>query len=209
MTRDQFVELIRRNLQGSDAPAAIRGKYSEREIQLYSEMAYNDMVSMLGEEANKTKDYSLMDSFGKAYKRIIKYDSERDEKYLDIEVQIVPLRDNAGVRLVSPYKNQSASFDYRDNTSRSVFDTLLVNVVDNTPTYYVESQRIYLDDNVNKDLTTIMIKVIPLFSALKSEDEILIPGGENGQVFQRVIELIQNKERNPQMYNNSGSSKQI
>jgi len=209
MTRDQFVELIRRNLQGSDAPAAIRGKYSEREIQLYSEMAYNDMVSMLGEEANKTKDYSLMDSFGKAYKRIIKYDSERDEKYLDIEVQIVPLRDNAGVRLVSPYKNQSASFDYRDNTSRSVFDTLLVNVVDNTPTYYVESQRIYLDDNVNKDLTTIMIKVIPLFSALKSEDEILIPGGENGQVFQRVIELIQNKERHPQMYNNSGSSKQI
>jgi len=209
MTRDQFVELIRRNLQGSDAPAAIRGKYSEREIQLYSEMAYNDMVSMLGEEANKTKDYSLMDSFGKAYKRIIKYDSERDEKYLDIEVQIVPLRDNAGVRLVSPYKDQSASFDYRDNTSRSVFDTLLVNVVDNTPTYYVESQRIYLDDNVNKDLTTIMIKVIPLFSALKSEDEILIPGGENGQVFQRVIELIQNKERHPQMYNNSGSSKQI
>jgi hypothetical protein len=209
MTRDQFVELIRRNLQGSDAPAAIRGKYSEREIQLYSEMAYNDMISMLGEDANKTKDYSLMDSFGKAYKRTIKYDSEREEKYLDIEVQIVPLRDNAGVRLVSPYKDQSASFDYRDNTSKSVFDTLLVNVVDNTPTYYVESQRIYLDDNVNKDLTTIMIKVIPLFSALKSEDEVLVPGGENGQVFQRVIELIQNKERHPQMYNNSGSSKQI
>jgi hypothetical protein len=209
MTRDQFVELIRRNLQGSDAPAAIRGKYSEREIQLYSEMAYNDMISMLGEDANKTKDYSLMDSFGKAYKRIIKYDSEREEKYLDIEVQIVPLRDNAGVRLVSPYKDQSASFDYRDNTSKSIFDTLLVNVVDNTPTYYVESQRIYLDDNVNKDLTTIMIKVIPLFSALKSEDEVLVPGGENGQVFQRVIELIQNKERHPQMYNNSGSSKQI
>lgn len=209
MTKDQFVELIRRNLQGSDAPAAIRGKYSEREIQLYSEMAYNDMISMLGEDANKTKDYSLMDSFGKAYKRIIKYDSERDEKYLDIEVQIVPLRDNAGVRLVSPYKDQSASFDYRDNTSKSVFDTLLVNVVDSTPTFYVESQRIYLDDNVNKDLTTIMIKVIPLFSALKSEDEVLVPGGENGQVFQRVIELIQNKERHPQMYNNSGSSKQI
>jgi hypothetical protein len=54
-----------------------------------------------------------------------------------------------------------------------------------------------------------MIKVIPLFSALKSEDEVLVPGGENGQVFQRVIELIQNKERHPQMYNNSGSSKQI
>lgn len=209
MTKDQFVELIRRNLQGSDAPAAIRGKYSEREIQLYSEMAYNDMISMLGEDANKTKDYSLMDSFGKAYKRIIKYDSERDEKYLDIEVQIVPLRDNAGVRLVSPYKDQSASFDYRDNTSKSVFDTLLVNVVDNTPTYYVESQRIYFDDNIDKDLTTIMIKVVPLFSALKNEDEVLVPGGENGQVFQRVIELIQNKERHPQMYNNSGSSKQI
>lgn len=69
MTRDQFVELIRRNLQGSDAPAAIRGKYSEREIQLYAQMAYDDMVGIIGNEANKTKDYSLLDNFGKSYKR--------------------------------------------------------------------------------------------------------------------------------------------
>jgi hypothetical protein len=209
MTRDQFVELVRRNLQGSDAPAVIRGKYSEREIQLYAQMAYDDMISILGEQAEKTKDYSILDTFGKAYKRIIKFDSEREEKYVDLEVGIVQLRDNMGVRLVCPFKDQSASFDYRDNISQSVFKVLLVDVVDNTPTYYVEQPRIYLDDKTPKDLTTLMVKLIPLFSELKSDDQILIPGGQNGQVFQRVLELVQNKERHPQMYNNSGSSKQI
>jgi uncharacterized protein YuzE len=209
MTRDQFVELIRKNLQGSDAPAAVRGKYSERQIQLYAAMAYDDMISILGEEANKSKDYSILDTFGKTYKRNVKYDTERDEKYVELELKVVQLRDNMGIRLVSPYKNQSTSFDYRDNTSQSVFRTLLVDVVDNTPTYYVEASRLYFDYKIPKDLETLMIKIIPLFSELKSDDEILIPGGQNGQVFQRVLELVQNKERHPQMYNNSGSSKQI
>lgn len=209
MTRDQFVELVRRNLQGSDAPAVVRAKYSEREIQLYAQMAYDDMISILGEEANKTKDYSVLDTFGKAYKRTIKYDIDREERYIDIDVKVVQLRDNMGIRLVSPFRDQSASFDYRDNTSQSVFKTLLVDVVDNTTTYYVETPRLYFDYKLPKDLETLMVKIIPLFSELKADDEILIPGGQNGQVFQRVLELVQNKERHPQMYNNSGSSKQI
>lgn len=209
MTRDQFVELIRRNLQGSDAPAAIRGKYSEREIQLYAAMAYDDMVGIIGNEANKTKDYSLLDNFGKSYKRTIATDTERDEKYIDLDIQVVPLGDNMGIRQVSPYKGQQNAFQYRDNNAQAVFSKLLVDVVCSTPTYYVELPRIYFDDKIDKDLTTVMVKLIPPFSQLKGDDDVFVPGGQNGRVFQTVLELIQNKERHPQMYNNSGSSKQI
>jgi len=209
MTRDQFVELVRKNLQSSDAPAAIRGKYSERQIQLYAQMAYDDMIGIIGEEANKTKDYSLLDNFGKAYKRTVQTDTDREEKYIDLAIQVVPLGDNMGIRQVSPFKNQKLAFQYRDNNAQAVFSKLLVDVVCNVPTYYVELPRIYFDDKIEKDLKTIMVKLIPPFSQLKGDDDVFVPGGQNGRVFQTVLELIQNKERHPQMYNNSGSSKQI
>ena len=209
MTRDQFIELVRRNLQGSDAPAAVRGKYSDREIRLYAQMAYDDMIGLIGMEANKTKDYSLLDNFGKSYKRKVQYDSDRDEKYIELDIQVVPLGDNLGIRQVSPFKNQAFAFHYRDNNAASVFSRLLVDVVNNVPSYYVELPRIYFDEKINKDLEDIMIKLIPPFSNLTGDDDVFVPGGQNGRVFQTVIELIQNKDRHPQMYNNSGSSKQI
>lgn len=209
MTKDQFIELVRRNLQGSDAPVAVRAQYDPREIELYANMAYDDMIGLIGLEAKKTKDYSLLDNFGQAYKRTIQYDSDRDEKYVDLEIQVVPLGDNMGIRQVSPYKGQQDAFQYRDNNSQAVFSKLLIDVMDSTPTYYVELPRIYFDDKINQDLTTVMVKLIPPFSKLEGEGEVFVPGGANGELFGRVIEMVGNKIKHPQMYNNSGSSKQI
>ena len=209
MTRDEFVELVRRNLQGSDAPAAIRGKYSDREIRLYVSMAYDDIIGEFAREATKTRDFSLLDTFGRAYKRNILYDAEREELYIDLQVQVVPLNDNMGIRLVCPFRNQNDAYHYRDNNASSVFSKLLVAVVNNTPSYYVELPRIYLDNKVPKGTKTLMIKIIPPFSRLKGTDEVFVPGGANGEMFAKVIQFVQNKQNNPQMYNNSGSSKQI
>lgn len=216
MNKQQIIELVRRNLQGSDAPISVRRKYDPRLIELYVEMAYNDLLNKLYEDGvKKGNDFSSLDNFGKAYKRNVKWDAEREEYYFDLEMDIVPLPDSQGIRLVSPYKNQAAMYDYRDNNSQSVFSKLLNDVVSSVGWFYVELPLVFLG-NINTSVqnpaeanSQVMVKVIPPFNKLTDTDEIFLPGGNNMVLFQMVYNAVNTTNQNPESQYNNNNSKQI
>ena len=211
MNKKQLTELIRRNLQSSDAPIAIRRKYDEREVKLYFEMAYNDLLNKLHDEGiKKGNDFSALDNFGKAYKRKVKFDPDREEWYFDLEMDIVPLPDSQGIRLISPFKDQSNSFDYRDNNSQSTFSLLFNDVVSTRPWFYVELPLVYLGHiSTPTQQMNLMVKVIPPFNKLQDGDEIFIPGGNNMIMFEMVYNAIAKTNQFPEGQYNNNNSKQI
>lgn len=216
MNKEQIIELVRRNLQGSDAPISVRRKYDPRLVELYVEMAYNDLLNKLYEDGiKKGNDFSALDNFGKAYKRLVQWDADREEYYFDLEMDIVPLPDSQGIRLVSPYKNQAASYDYRDNNSQSVFSRLFNDIVSETGWFYVELPYVYLG-HISTAVQTpeagksqLMVKVIPPFNKLAPTDEIFLPGGNNMVLFQMVYNAINTTNQNPESQYDNNSSKQI
>lgn len=210
MKKAVLIELIKENLAGGDAPAPIRGKYDDRVIEKYLEMGYDDLVADIYKECFKTNNYSLLDNFGKAYKVVILKDEDRGEYYVELAISVVPLPDNQGIRLVSPYKDQSQAFDYIDNNSQHVFRYLFNNVVSPTGIYYTELPRIYVSNFptalIGKEL---MVKVIPPFNGLDENDDVFLPGGNNLALFDRVYEIMFRKNKTPQDDYDNNNSKQI
>lgn len=209
MNKKQLVELIRRNLQSSDAPISVRRKYDERLLVLYVEMAYNDLVNKLYEEGiKKGNDFSALDNFGKAYKREVQYDADREEKYIDLEMDIVPLPDSQGIRLISPFKNQAQSYDYRDNNAQGVFSQLHVNLVSARPWFYAELPLVFLG-NTPTETGPMMAKVIPPFNKLGDDDDVFIPGGNNMIMFDMVYQAIMRTNQFPESQYDNNSSRQL
>lgn len=216
MNKSQLIELVRRNLQGGDAPISVRKKYDPRLVMLYVEMAYNDLVSLLYDDGiKKGGDFSALDNFGKSYKRQLKYNSDREEYYLDLDMDIVPLPDNQGIRLVSPWLNQANSYDYRDNNAQGVFSLLLNDTVSTRPWFYTELPYIFLGHiptpkgSKTEPTDELMVKVIPPFNKLDDNDEVFIPGGNNLKLFELVYNVVNQVNKNPESEYDNANSKQI
>jgi len=216
MNKSELIELVRRNLQGGDAPVSVRAKYDPRLVEKYVEIVYNDLVYMLYNDGVKMGgDFSALDNFGKSYKRQLKYDSDREEYYIDAEMDIVPLPDNQGIRQVSPWLNQANSFDYRDNNSQGVFSLLFNDLVSPRPWFYTELPYIFVGNiPVPKGPKTqptdlLMLKVIPPFSKLDATDEVFIPGGNNLRLFELVYNVVNQVNQNPQSQYDNNSNKQV
>jgi hypothetical protein len=210
MNKAELIELVKENLSGGDAPAEIRGKYHPRIIEKYLEMAYDDLVATIYQEGEPSGSFAALDSFGKSYKTTLTEDKDRGELYVELSISVVPLPDNKGIRLVCPYKDQSAAFDYIDNNSSHVFSRLHNQVVRPKGTYYAELPRIYIS-NVDRTLIgkDIMVKAIPPFNGLKPEDDAFIPAGKNTMLFNLVYELMVRKNQTPKDDYDNNNSKQI
>jgi len=125
-------------------------------------------------------------------------------------MDIVPLPDSQGIRLISPFKDQANSFDYRDNNAQGVFNLLLNDVVSTRPWFYVELPLVYLGHiQTPTQGMQVMAKVIPPFNKLEDGDEIFIPGGNNMIMFEMVYNAISRTNQFPEGQYNNNSSKQI
>ena len=190
-TKEQLIELVKLKLAGGDAPASVRGRYSPQEIEKYLDMVFDDMIYQTWLSGYKFNDFSQVDNYVKTFVLTVQYDSDREQKYVTLSVQPVPLPNNYAIRQVSPPKDQGAAFAFVDNTSQKVFTNLEVGRIGDTPTCYVEGQRIYFDDKFPVGLEKVMVKEIVPFSSLKDTDSVTIPGGNNAMIFEKVFEMMQ------------------
>jgi hypothetical protein len=210
MNKAELIELVKENLSGGDAPAEIRGKYHPKIIEKYLEMAYDDLVATIYQESEPSGNFAALDTFGKAYKVILKKDEDRGELYVELDISVVPLPNNKGITLVCPYRDQTSAFDYVDNNSSHVFRKLHNQVMRPVGTYYAELPRIYIA-NVDPTLIgkDIMVKAIPPFNGLKSTDDVFVPAGKNTMLFNLVYELMVRKNQTPKDDYDNNNSKQI
>lgn len=190
-TKEQLIELVKRKAAGGDAPASIRGRFSPQEIEKFLDMVFDDMIYQTWKDGYKYNDFSQVDNYIKTFTLPIAYDSDREQNYVTLTVQPVPLPNNFALRQVSPPKNQSGAFAFVDNTSSPIFSNLEVSVMGDVCSCYVEGNKIYFDDKFPIGLTYVMVKMIVPFSSLRDTDSVTIPGGNNTLIFDKVFELMQ------------------
>lgn len=184
-TKEQWIELLNLKLSGGDAPAQIQGKYSPQEIEHYLTMAFSDVLV-----AAWVQDPSMLNDYIKTKNLPVKFDASRNERYIDIYEDVLPLPNNSGVVQIKNPLNPNMQFDLLDINSPAVFTMLEVSIVNNVPGYYIEGQKAYFDSNLPPIVSNVLLKYITSFGGLSDTDEVIVPGGNNQPVFERVFQLM-------------------
>jgi len=130
MTKAQWIELVKRNVDGGDAPAELRGRNHEREIELYLAIAFDTILNRKQTQtqemlAEMGKDSWRYDALTKPFFLDILKDTNRDRFYSVLPVSILSITNNNGIRMVSPAKEESsASFPSGTPISSSLSNSL-------------------------------------------------------------------------------------
>jgi len=209
MTKRNFIDLIRHGLAGGDMVADLEGRYHEAIVEKYVELAISAVLKNVQDNAIKYKDFGQLDDYTTTFVGVaVSYDSDRDEYYSLLPAKVVKLYMNRGIRFISPNKDQSSKFLYRDNNSDDVFTELEIDSIDGTIRWYAEAQSVYY-----KFMTTevaasgVLMKLIQPISALADTDELNIPAGKEDYVIDFVRKYV--AKMPPEDVINDNNSKQI
>lgn len=187
--KNKLIELAIESLSGGDAPAEMRGKYHPAVIELYLDMAFSDILQE--EFQNAGSDFTIFDSFAKPYKCIVKKDDDREQKYFDLPVTLIPLRPKqAAIRSISLYNGERLAFAPIQNASMPMWDELEAMKIDDTCSYSIEGSRVEFFMNAPLTGAEILVKMITPFADLLDNDDVFVPGGKNAMLFQRMYQFM-------------------
>ena len=93
MTKQQLIELIRRNIVGGDSQPSLRGRFHDKEIELYIDMAIESLLN--GYTSERQEMYGQLgldawkyDKFTKSYKLDIEFDEDTEKYFSTLPVKI-------------------------------------------------------------------------------------------------------------------------
>jgi hypothetical protein len=193
MTKEQIRDLIRHKISGGDLTSDLLSRYHGKFIDKYIELGFNTIVGAVSDLATKSNDYGLLDYYIKAFKVPVTCDTYRDEYYSILPCPIVPLPMARGIRMISPMKGQGMDFIYRENNSANIYDELECGLTSDYITYYPEGNKVFYGRNMTPELTELLFKVLPTFSAWSDTDEIPLPTGKEMELIEKVCALIMQK----------------
>jgi hypothetical protein len=195
MTKGELTELIQRHLAGGEVPADVRGKYHENVIALYLGLAYNTALWNLTKVSKATRKSSSLDQYIKTFdvdKTDIKCDDKSKEFYIETPADIPQTMGGQAVRYVGSPVKGSRGWLYRNPTAHDVFNELDVNLVDQSPRYSIDGDRIYIFNILDTNLPEcVRVKMLTSFEDYDDDDEIPIPGGQDMSLLPPVIQLMQ------------------
>ena len=199
MTKNQFVEIVKRNLDGGDSPAELRSRYHEREIELYISMAFD---AVLNRKENQTKELSAelgrdswkWDALTKAYTLDILQDTTRDRFYSVLPVNVLSVVNNNGIRMVCPTKEEASTFFPRWQLDTFLMDGLDVGLMTGLIYFTLEGDKIYYSGDIDCNWKTVLAKLVLKFSEFDDTDEINIPEGKDMEIITMAMQLLQAKQ---------------
>ena len=182
MSKKELIELILDRLSGGDAPQEVRGRYHPEIISKHIGMAYRTLVSYTDN----------LDSYSKSYITSVSLDIEREQYYSDLTASIVILPENAGIKQISPVKDQATSFIPIGLASYPVFSELEVSKVDDVPAFSLEGSKVYYTW-MKEDITSVLMKLVVEFDEYDDDDDINILAGKEENIFQIVVNNLMGK----------------
>lgn len=199
MTKAQWIELIKRNVDGGDAPAELRGRNHEREIELYLSIAFDTVLNRKQTQtqemlAEMGKDSWRYDALTKPYFLDILKDTNRDRFYSVLPISILSITNNNGIRMVSPAKEESSAFFPRWQTDTFLMDGLDVGQMVGFIYYTLEGQNIYYSGDIDCHWKQVLAKLVLRFNEFEDSDEIGVPEGKEAEIMQIALGLMQGKQ---------------
>lgn len=198
MKKNQLIELVKRNLGGGDSPSELRGRYHEREIELYLTLAFNsflnrnatqkaELASELGRDAWK------FDALTKVYTLDILKDATRNRYYSELPIHVLSISNNDGIRMVFPTQEEKSAFIPRRQLDTFLMDGLDVNQLSGMIYYSLEGNKLWYSGDIDSCWTSVMAKLVLEFNEFDDEDDINIPDGNDMQIVQMAIQMLQQK----------------
>lgn len=212
MTKAQFIELVKRNLQGGDGNAELRGRYHQREIELYISMAFDaSLNSRLNEKQEYREDLGInnwkYDALTKSFVVPILEDTVRQRRYSELPEHILSITNNGGIRMICPVHEESTQFLPRALTDTFLMDGLDVGQLSGLIYYNLEKKRVYYSGDMDCTWENVLMKLAVKFEELEDDDDFDIPDGKDLGIFQAVIQLMNAK--NPMDITNDATAQQV
>lgn len=210
----EIVEKIQSALNGGDDVSDGLSRYHPSDIEANVDEVYADILQNMYSQNMRSKmgfDPMLLDDYTRTYNNIpVQYDEVRCEFYSQLPVTTVSLPFNSSVRFISPQQEQKLQFSPVSNNASVVFSELEVDKVDNVPSFYMESNRVYYSFPVH-DYKKVLMKLVPSFSSLLDDDLIPEPSivGQRGLI--TIYDIVVARFRNmlPEDLMNDNNSKQV
>jgi hypothetical protein len=209
MTKIELIELIQHRLAGGDLVPDQLGRFHEKVIEKYVSLAVASLMNQLEKNAIKHNDFGQLDDYTITRTEVpVLYDNARKEYYSILPVKVVKLYKNRGIRLVSPNHDQANRFDYMDNNESDVYSELEVEMIDGTPSWYPESNKVYFRNITQPVIDSgVLMKLIPVLSELPDDQEISIPAGQETFVLDFIFKYMSNMP--PEDVSNDNNSRQV
>jgi hypothetical protein len=198
MTKAQLIELVKRNLQGGDGTPELRGRYHQREIELYISMAFD---SLLNNRLNERQEYReelglnnwKYDGLTKTYVVPILEDTVRDRRYSELPAHILSVVNNGGIRMICPVKEEQTQFFPRALTDTFLMDGLDVGQLTGMIYFNLERKNVYYSGDMDCTWENVLMKLAIKFEEFEDDDDIDIPDGKDLEIFQTVVQLMNAK----------------
>jgi len=199
MNKAQITELVRRNLTGGDAPAELRGRYHEKEIEAYLDLAYESLFNAYPSERQEMRaelglDAWKYDKLTKSYKLDIEFDSDTEKYYSTLPINVTSIVDNTGIRMVHPLKEETSVFFPRHQTDAFLMGGLDVNQFSDMVYYYLEGKTLWYTGSIDCNWKQVRAKLFIKFSEFDDTDDISLPDGKDMQLIQIAIQMLQTKK---------------
>ena len=169
-------------------------------------LAYDKELQSSIEEAESKNNYGILDMYTKTYTKIpVYYNTDRDEYFVNIPFRMYQFRRFNGIRLVCPNKDQSYAFIQRKNNAMFVMSNLEVDYVSTRPRFYVEGNNKMFFQNMDTNITSIMIKGVPTIDSLSDTEEIAMPAGKGLQIVMDAVQMLLNRPKADQSSDNQNT----
>lgn len=160
-------------------PEVISGEIAKAYNTMMKSYYANDIVLMNAE----------LDFYAKKYTATIKKDSD-GFFYVDLPVRTVELKDNLGIRSITPKGGVFQIIRTKENSLENIRH-LPVYCCLKHAFYYIDGNRIVLDFPVAEFrlIEEVYVKLLPLFEEFADTDNIEFPGGEV-PAMQMILQMI-------------------
>jgi hypothetical protein len=198
MKKNELIELVKRQLTGGDSPAVARGRFHDREIALYIGMVFDSLIGQ-GNSVTQNKmaelgmDSWVYDALTKSYQLDILEDTDRKRFYSTLPINVLSVVDNNGIRMITPWQDESVAFFPRRETDTFLMNDLDVNQISGLIYYALEGNKIYYSGDINCDWEKVRAKLVLKFSEFEDTDDIDIPNGKDVELFQLTVGLMKEK----------------
>ena len=138
----------------------------------------------------------------------IKTDTITGEKYSDLPVDIISLKDDRGLIRVSETRNLEDAFSIVGNSSNDVFSGLDSHELNPKTEVRLQGSKIYYR-NIGLAVENVVIRVVAGISHLDGDDPIPVPGDMELDFIKAITELLQEEKITPQDKTNDNNANMI
>jgi len=202
LTKIELSELVRDLMSGGDPVR--EGKFHDTIIWKLADVVLGGLIQEAMWKDPDSNGYEINGSFLTTFVLDVKDDSDRGEKYSELEHSVITLKDNRGLHRVSERGNTEFAFDQVPNGSHDVFRPLEAHNLNPRTEFYQEGNNIYYR-NLGLAVEKVLVKQISAITGLDEDEPIAIPATMEDMFLERIIERLSIQVRAQQDKNNDSN----